>query len=311
MSEKGRKGPEKRVLGRGLDALLPVTRHAQEAAQRADVPYRLVGIERVHPRKDQPRRTFEPTSLEHLADSIREQGVIQPLVVRRADTEGDYELIAGERRWRAAQQAGLREVPVVLREATPDEAFELALVENLQRQDLDPIETAMAYQRLVDEHGHTQDEVARRVGKDRSTVTNTLRMLNLPRPVQEMLVSRALSEGHARALLSLEDPEAILKVAKQAAEKGWTVRKTEEYSRARKDKSPKGDKAPPPEDAPATPTERPPRSANVRDLEARLAAALGMHVVVRTDAGGTSGSVEFGYDNLDQLDGLLAKILGS
>ncbi len=296
----------RRVLGRGLDALLPVTAVAQQAAARADSPYQTVGIERIHPRADQPRKRFEERALQELADSIREQGLIQPLIVRRREgPEEGYEIIAGERRWRASQRAGLREVPVVVREATPDAAFELALVENLQRQDLDPVETATAYKRLLEDHGYTQEELAARVGKDRSTIANTLRLLQLPGDVLTHVVARELSEGHARALLSAAEPQEIVRLARNAVEKGWSVRQTE--AAARKPRRLEG---------PASPAKGPsaadgpsPKSPNLRDLERRLEAALGLPVAIRAE-GGTSGTVEVAFDSLDQLDSFLDKVLG-
>ncbi len=296
----------RRVLGRGLDALLSVTAVAQQAAARADSPYQTVAIERVHPRVDQPRKRFEEAALQELADSIREQGLIQPLIVRRREggDEG-YEIIAGERRWRASQRAGLHEVPVVVREATPDAAFELALVENLQRQDLDPVETASAYKRLLDDHGYTQEELAHRVGKDRSTIANTLRLLQLPGDVLTHVVARELTEGHARALLSAGEPREILRLARSAVDKGWSVRQTE--AAARKPRRLEGPGTP--DKAPPVAEPRPSKSPNLRDLERRLEAALGLPVAIRAE-GGTSGTVEVAFDSLDQLDGFLEKVLG-
>lgn len=294
----------RRALGRGLDALLPVAQIAAAAAVRAESPFQTVGIERVHPRRDQPRKRFDPAALDELARSIEEQGLIQPLVVRRGDDDG-YEIIAGERRWRASQQAGLREVPVVIKDVDPDEAFELALVENVQRQDLDPLETAQAYRRLMDEHQYTQDQLARRIGKDRSTVANTLRLLQLPDEVQERVVARELTEGHARAILSLKEPGEIAKLARVAAEKGWSVRQTEQFARRRLE-GPKPAPADGPKETPAPSA----KSANVRDLEKKLEAALGLPVAIRTDGAMRSGTVEIGFDDLDQLDGFLKRVLG-
>lgn len=294
----------RRVLGRGLDALLPVTTVAQQAAARAESPYQTVGVERIFPRSDQPRKRFVEQSLEELAGSIREQGLIQPLIVRRREGGGDtYEIIAGERRWRASQRAGLREVPVVVREASTDTAFELALVENLQRQDLDPIETATAYQRLIADHGYTQEELSVRVGKDRSTIANTLRLMQLPGEVLEHVVARELSEGHARALLSAGEPATIKRLAKAAVEKGWSVRQTEAAARKREPaREPEAPRQPEPEAARKSP--------NVRDLEKKLEAALSMAVVIRSEPGAASGTIEVAFDSLDQLDGFLDRVLG-
>ncbi len=306
MSDKKPKAADpkepRRVLGRGLDALLPIANVAQAAAKRADSPYQVVAIERVYPRKDQPRKRFEEQALEELSKSIAEQGIIQPLVVRRRDDDAtQYEIIAGERRWRAAQRAGLREVPVVVRETTSDEAFELALIENLQRADLDPIETAQAYQKLLKEHGWTQDDLASRIGKDRSTISNTMRLLQLPGEVADLVTTQKLSEGHARALLSAEAPAEVVRLARLAVEKGWSVRQAEAAARRKEKPADKPEEKPAPEK----------KSPNVLDLEKRLAAALGMPVAVRTDASGKAGTVEIAWDDLDQLDRFIDKVLGS
>jgi ParB family chromosome partitioning protein len=307
MTDKSKKSADvrepKRVLGKGLDALLPITQTAQNAARRADSPYQLVAIERVYPRKDQPRKRFEEAALQELANSIREQGIIQPLVVRRIDGDPSlYEIIAGERRWRASQRAGLREVPVVIRESTSDEAFELALVENLQRQDLDAVETAEAYQKLLKDHGWTQDDLASRIGKQRSTISNTLRLLAAPREVLELLTEQKITEGHARAALSAERADEIVRIARAAAEKGWSVRQTEEASRKKE--------RPPPSATPENTVEPAAKSPNVLDLEKRLGAALGMPVAVRTDTSGKAGTVEIAWDSLDHLDRLIKVVLG-
>ncbi len=306
MTDKKPKAPDpkepRRVLGRGLDALLPISNAAQAAAKRVDSPYQVVAIERVHPRKDQPRKRFEEQALQDLARSIAEQGIIQPLVVRRRDDDDtQFEIIAGERRWRASQRAGLREVPVVTRETTSEEAFELALVENLQRQDLDAVETAQAYQKLLKEHGWTQEDLATRIGKDRSTISNTLRLLQLPNEVVDMVTMHKLSEGHARALLSAEVPAEVVRLARLAVEKGWSVRQAEAAAR-RKEK---------PADKPAEAApEKEKRNPNILDLEKRLSSSLGMPVAVRTDASGKAGTVEIAWDDLDQLDRFIEKVLG-
>jgi ParB family chromosome partitioning protein len=292
----------RRVLGRGLDALLPIAQVAQVAAARADGPYQVVAIERVHPRKDQPRKRFDESRLQDLARSIEEQGIIQPLIVRRIDGEvGQFEIVAGERRWRAAQRAGLREVPVVARDSTSEEAFELALVENLQRADLDAVETAAAYQKLLRDHDWTQEELATRIGKDRSTISNTLRLLTAPPELQSLVVEQKLTEGHARALLSAENATDVVRLAALAAEKGWSVRQTEQAARR---KEPRGPEKPAGKPADTR------RNPNVLDLEKRLSAALGMPVAVRTDASGKAGTVEIAWDDLDQLDRFVDRVLG-
>ncbi len=298
---KGKKGPEpKRVLGRGLDALLPAV--TAGAAAKVDQEFQRVPIEQLRPQKGQPRRHFDESSLDELAESIKTQGVIQPIIVRTAQQDGEFEIVAGERRWRAAQRAGLHEVPVVIKEVAPSAAFELALVENVQRTDLDAIETAEAYQHLMDDHGYTQETLAARVGKSRATVANTLRLLSLPGEIRQNVVTGSLSEGHARALLSLRDEAEMLRVSREAIEKKWSVRQTESAAR-RTPREGSGTKKP-------SEGSSEPKSPNVRSVEQQLAAALGMSVVVREDPSKTSGVVEIGFDSLDQLDRFLNRVLG-
>jgi ParB family chromosome partitioning protein len=289
---------KRKALGRGLAALLP------GAAQPAPPPepvrttrpgdgLRTVAIEEVHPSPTQPRKNFDDARLAELAESIRAQGIIQPLVVRVREA-GGYELIAGERRWRAAQRAGLHEVPVVIREIAAQRAFEMALVENLQREDLNPIEEAEGYQRLVAEYGYTQESLATRVGKERSTVANALRLLKLPAGVRGMVVGGQLGMGHARALLGLEADEAILRLARQTVARALSVRQVETL--VRKEREPQ-EKA-----APAR------QSSAARDLTDRLQKALGTRVRL-AEAGPGRGHIEIHYGSLDELDAVLAKIL--
>lgn len=210
---------QKKGLGKGLGALIP---GIDTTTDSADVQ---VEVARITPNPLQPRRSFDEAKIDELAASVREQGIIQPLLVRRV---GDgYELIAGERRLRAAVKAGLKEVPVVVREAGNSETLELALIENLQREDLNPIEEAAAYQRLQEEFDLTQEEIARRVGKGRPTVANSVRLLLLPREVQQLVASGKLPAGQARALLGLEGEAAILATAREVIAKGLTTRETE------------------------------------------------------------------------------------
>jgi ParB family chromosome partitioning protein len=216
--------------------------------------------------------------------------------VRERPEGGGYWLIAGERRWRAAQRAGLHEIPAVVREATPAKAFEMALVENLQRDDLNPIEEAEAYRRLSDEHGLTQDQLADRVGKDRTTITNALRLLKLPQGVRALVTEGSLGMGHARALLGLEDPAAIDRFAKKVAERQLSVRATEEL--VRRERSP----------APGRSAAAPAKSASVRDLEQRLTRSLGARVAIHDRGGQKGGKIEISYANLDDLDRLLDRL---
>ncbi len=212
-------------LGKGMAALLQVTETVDESKN-----YFICPIEKIHPNRNQPRKHFAPEKLEELAASIREKGIIQPLVVTGRDG-GGYEIIAGERRWRAAQKAGLHEIPVVIREATPDAAMELALIENIQRQDLNAIEEAHAYRSLVEHFSISQEDVARRVGKNRTTVTNALRLLKLPDEIQVDIVEERLSMGHARALLALDSGELIEKARHEILHRQLSVRATEELVR--------------------------------------------------------------------------------
>ena len=287
MSNPGNRRP---ALGRGMAALL------QNAAPPAPAGRTVMQlpIESVQRSSAQPRKSFDERRLEELAGSIREHGVLEPILVRRAGA--GYAIVAGERRWRAAQRAGLREIPALLREANDLESFELALVENLQRADLNAMEEAEAFDALTREHGLTQEQVAERVGKERSTVANAMRLLKLPADVRDQVRAGALEMGHARALLALEKAEAIRKAAHQVVREGLSVRATEAL--VRKMLHPGGAK---PKDAPS------PDSANVRALVARLERRLGTRCrVVQKD--GKSGKLEIDYGSLVELDGILEKI---
>ncbi|KAB0671947.1 ParB/RepB/Spo0J family partition protein [Oryzomonas sagensis] len=211
-------------LGRGMAALLQVV---DTAEGRSD--YFICPIEKIRPNRNQPRKFFAADKLDELAASIREQGIIQPLVVTKKD--GFYEIVAGERRWRAAQKAGVREVPVVIREASEDAVLELALIENIQRQDLNAIEEAQAYRSLVEHFGISHEDVAKRVGKNRTSVTNSMRLLKLPPEVQQDIVEERMSMGHARTLLALESPESILKARHEIVQRQLSVREAENLVR--------------------------------------------------------------------------------
>jgi ParB family chromosome partitioning protein len=310
--------PKRRALGRGLSALLPgsaappsaatgTARDSGSDAQStpADSPaaqrrreYFHAAIEEVYPNPEQPRRHFEEALLDELAQSIRAHGVIQPLIVR-ARPEGGFFLIAGERRWRASQRASLHSVPVVVQEIAPREAFERALVENLQRSDLNAIEEAEAYRRLVEEYGYTQEQVAERVGKERSTVANSLRLLRLPQHVRHMVEDGRLGMGHARALLGLENPAEMEIAARTVEQRKLSVRATEDLVRKRARKQ-TGEPEPGPE---------PKKSASVRDLENRLTKSLGAQTHITEDKRGKGGHIEIRYIDLDDLDRLLERLL--
>jgi ParB family chromosome partitioning protein len=259
-------------------------------------------VERVVPQAGQPRQYFDEKALVELAESIREHGLIEPLIVRRLGPGTDrFELIAGERRWRAAQQAGLKEVLVVVKDVSPKEAFELALVENVQRADLNPIEIAEAFDRLIREYSYTQQTLAERVGKDRATIANALRLLKLPPRIRTMVIGRELSEGHARALLGAPTDKAMADIADKTVRGKLPVRKVEQLIRlAREREGARG------ADPVATNDARP--SPAVRDLEARLMRRLGTRIELR-DAGG-KGEIVIAYGSLDELDRLLA-VLGA
>lgn len=212
-------------LGRGLDALIP-----QTTAVSTDV-IQEIPIEEITPNPRQPRQWFGEKDLQELAESIRQHGVVQPIIVARTGSRPPYQIVAGERRWRAARLAGLAVIPAIIRELSPREAVEIALVENLQRADLSPLETALAYRTLIEEFGLTQSDVAERVGKSRSAVANTLRLLDAPEPIQRALASGEISEGHARALLSLPDASAQLEALRLIRDRGLTVRQTEDLVR--------------------------------------------------------------------------------
>lgn len=288
---------KRNALGRGLGALLPSSEPRTERAPR-DRSYFRAPIEDIYPNPDQPRKQFADAALDELAQSIRAHGVIQPLIVRTR-REGGFVLIAGERRWRACQRAGVTEVPVVVQDVSDREAFERALVENLQRADLNAIEEAEAYSRLVSEYGYTQDQLAERVGKERSTVANSLRLLKLPVEVRKLVEDGKLTMGHARALLGLDSAEAIEIMARQVVARQLSVRATEALVKH---------KLTAPAAEPAKPA-APAKSASVRDLENRLTKSLGSQVALNEDTKGKGGLIEIRYADLDDLDRLLAKLL--
>jgi ParB family chromosome partitioning protein len=301
-------GPKRQALGRGLAALIPgapapvaslaVSPPIARAREITGDGTHRIAIEDVHPAPGQPRRTFDDARLEELAASIRTQGIIQPLIVRQR-AAGGYELVAGERRWRAAQKAGLHEVPAVIRDVAPAQAFEMALVENLQREDLNPIEEAAGYERLIAEFGYTQEKLADRVGKERSTVANSLRLLRLPDSVRGLVAQGRLSMGHARALLGLESVAEMEKLARRTVSQDLSVRKVEEV--VRRDRSGGGTAKP------ATASAGRP-SPNARDLGLQLTRALGTRVDVNEAAPGR-GHIAIHYHSLDQLDALLERLV--
>jgi ParB family transcriptional regulator, chromosome partitioning protein len=279
----------KRRLGRGLDGLLPAASPAS-GGERAVTSAR---IEQLHRSKVQPRKRFDEESLDELAESIRAHGVLEPILVRKKQG-GGYEIIAGERRWRAAQKAGLFEVPVFVRELSDESAFEAALVENLQREDLNPVETARAFKRLRDEFDLSPESIAAKIGKSRSAVANSMRLLDLPDAVLDLVEEGALSEGHGRAVLQAKSAELQLKLAREAVAKKLSVREVEK--RARAEGSKKSGAITPPK-----------KSPNVIDLERRLSLALGFEVKVEEHGGGR-GSLAIPFADYDELDRIIARI---
>jgi ParB family transcriptional regulator, chromosome partitioning protein len=285
-----------RGLGRGLDALLPLS-HSEPPASSTTKPMLFVcGIERIVPSRTQPRQHFDAAALDELTASIQAHGLLEPLVVRRLAGEDKFEIIAGERRWRAAQRAGLHELPVHVREVTDQSAFELALVENVQREDLNPIEFAEALGRLIAEYSYTQESLATLLNRDRSTLANVLRLLKLPEKVRELVVTGKLSEGHARALLGAPDEVSMMQLAEKAVARKLSVRQIEALVRAAKSGA---------NGAPADPAVEG-KSPGIRDLEGRLARRYGTRCEVR-DLNG-KGEIVIRYSDLDELDRILEQM---
>ena len=295
MAEKNEK---RRGLGRGLSALMadvePQTTETPEGGARR--PERVVPVEKIVPNPDQPRRTFTDEQLRELADSIRSKGVIQPLIVRQSPKNPDlFEIVAGERRWRAAQLAQLHELPIIVREFNDTEVLEIAIIENIQRADLNPIEEAAGYRQLMFKFGHTQEKLAEALGKSRSHIANMMRLLNLPEGIRGHVSEGRLSAGHARALITAPNAEEL---AKQVVAKGLSVRETERLV-----------KQAAPRDTPSKPTAArgaTEKDADTKALEGDLSAALGMKVSIDHKADDESGQVTVSYKTLEQLDALCA-----
>ena len=283
---------ERRGLGRGLSALMAdvnlnePAKVEQPTSKPAD---RTLPIEQLEPNPNQPRRHFSDDALEELSDSIAEKGVIQPIIVRPSPTKaGSYEIVAGERRWRASQRAQLHEVPVIIREMDDTEVLEVAIIENIQRADLNPIEEAMGYRQLMDRFGHTQEKLAEAMSKSRSHIANLMRLLTLPDQVQDYLREGKLSAGHARALVTTVDP---LGMAKQVISGGLSVRDTEKLAK---------------QSAPSRPAKssKPGKDADTKALEGDLSANLGLRVTIDHVSGGESGKMVISYKTLEELDAL-------
>jgi ParB family transcriptional regulator, chromosome partitioning protein len=289
------KKSDRRGLGRGLSALLAdVNPPSPDAVISPDAvrATQVLAVERVQPNPNQPRRAFAADALDQLAQSIRQKGIVQPLIVRSIGQDGQYEIVAGERRWRAAQIAGLHEVPVVVRDFDDVEVLEIAIIENIQREDLNPIEEALAYRQLIDRFGHTQEKLAEALSRSRSHVTNLLRLLTLPGSVQDLLTAGALSAGHARALVSAPNPAEL---AMAVVKRGLSVRETERLAKTIIAK-------------PARANRKPEKDADTRAIEADLSANLHMMVNIEHGRMDEGGVLTIKYRTLDDLD-LLCDVL--
>lgn len=294
-------------LGRGIDSLIPTnekgTRKTSGTKNKEvvkevikevikEVPAEtILKVSEIEPNREQPRKVFNQEALEELADSIKQYGIVQPLVVQKK--EGYYEIIAGERRWRAAKLAKIKEVPVIIKDYSPQEVMEVALIENIQRQDLNPIEEALAYKRLIDEYDLVQDEVAKKVSKSRSAVTNSMRLLKLPEKVQEMLINEEVSMGHARALLAIDDSEIQIKAAEEIVEKKLSVRETEKLVKALANPKQPQEKVTNPEE-----------DVIFDKIQNRLEGITGSKVKINRKSG-NKGKIEIEYYSYDDLERLL------
>ncbi|MGB4589705.1 MAG: ParB/RepB/Spo0J family partition protein [Clostridiaceae bacterium] len=265
-------------LGRGLDSLIP----------EDDENINVLNINKIKPNKEQPRKYFDEDKIAMLAESIREHGLIQPIIVQK--DKDDYKIIAGERRWRAAKTANLKEVPVIIMDLTDSAVLEISLIENIQRQDLNPIEEANAYRRLIDDFKITQEELARKIGKSRTSITNTIRLTNLDERVQEFLVEEILTEGHGRAILGLENKNEQFDIAQKAIDNGLNVRETEQlvsnYHKAK----------------PVMKTHK--LNPYFKDLEKRLSTTMGTKVMLKPKAK-NKGKIEIEYYSADELERIL------
>jgi ParB family transcriptional regulator, chromosome partitioning protein len=287
----------KKRLGRGLAALIgemdrPAPREEKQTATVATVADGRVPIEFVSPNPKNPRRNFAEAELSDLAQSIREHGIVQPVLVRRKP-DGKYEIIAGERRWRAAQRAGLNEIPVLVRDVDDRTALELAIIENVQRADLNAVEEAQGYQQLIDEHNYTQADLGNVIGKSRSHVANTLRLLKLPEVIRDLLVDGTLSAGHARTLVTAADPAGL---AKRIVEGGLSVRQAEALAQQPQPGAPKT----------RTPPQAAEKDADTLALEKLLSNVTGLNVAISHKEKG--GEVRIAYRTLDQLDDLCRRL---
>lgn len=289
------KGPRRQALGRGLNALLTSTKPAPAAVEPEPFPQdriRRIPLDRIDPSPDQPRQVFRDEALEELAQSLRVDGLIQPIVVQPHGER--FQIIVGERRWRASKIAGIAEIPCIVQEFEKDRALEIALVENIQREDLNPIEVALALNRMIHEFDLSHEQLATRTGKDRTTITNLLRLLKLPRDIQQLVAEKRISMGHARALLSIDDPAAQLALAEKAAAHGMSVRQVERLVRDQ---------------------QRPPAEQQEKVIDPNVAAALeemerALGTRVRfVQRGVNSGRIEIEYHSQEDIDRIYSRIV--
>lgn len=277
----------KRGLGRGLSALIPME-------EKSDDIQREISIKEIYANKNQPRKTFDPVKLNELAESIKQHGVLQPVILRKKNNK--YELVAGERRWRAANIAGIEKIPAIIQDLSDNDVMEIALIENLQREDLNPLEEAEAYKKLLNEYGLTQDELSKRVGKSRSKIANAVRLLNLEPEIKTMISQDKISAGHARALLSIEDSKERLRLANQIVSENLSVRQTEETA---KNKSKKIQKKKRERERFINPV--------FLDITERLQRILGTKVKIKGDE--RRGKIEIEFYSEDELERILDAIL--
>ena len=287
----------KRGLGKGLDTMIPPVKNEKksEKGDPAKGPETLVNITKVEPNREQPRKNFDEDALLELSESIKQYGLLQPILVQ--DRKDYYEIIAGERRWRAARIAGLKEVPVIIKDYSEQEVVEIALIENIQREDLNPIEEAQAYKRLLEEYNLKQDEVAERVSKSRTAVTNSMRLLKLSDKVQEMLIDEMITSGHARAILAIEDEELQYEIAERVMDEKLSVRETEKLVKAINNPKKKKDKVEI-------------NRAVYDELEVKIKDAIGNNVKLSPKANG-KGKIEIEYystDDLERITDILTKM---
>ena len=297
------KNDPRKALGKGLHALLPArTAPANTATPPVPGPpspnaVQTLSIGQLAPNPDQPRRDFDPTALMELTRSIERDGIIQPIIVRKSGP-AEFQIIAGERRWRAAKAAGLSEVPVIVRTADDQQVLELALVENIQREDLNPIELAIAFYRMASELGMSHDQIGGKTGKERTTITNAVRLLQLPTNIQSMVATKQLSAGHARALLKFEDEPTQFDIATRCVAEGWSVRQIEEFTR-----KPASERK-----AKTKPTD-PSLDPNVKFAVSELERVLGTRVRIVARPGG-AGKIEIDYYSADDLSRVYDQIVG-